>query len=66
MTSQPFRFGVSLLTVGSRSAWHTRVRQAEDLGFNVLQVADHLGMTSPFPALVAAADATRMLSLIHI
>jgi probable F420-dependent oxidoreductase len=30
----------------------------EDLGYDVLQVADHLGLPAPFPALVAAADAT--------
>ncbi|MEU3979166.1 TIGR03621 family F420-dependent LLM class oxidoreductase [Streptomyces sp. NPDC026672] len=60
MSNHPFRFGVSLLNVGSRSAWRDRVRQAEDLGYDVLQVPDHLGMTSPFPALVAAADVTGM------
>lgn len=60
MSHRPFRFGVSLLTVGSRSAWHARVREAEDLGYDVLQVSDHLGMTAPFPALVAAADVSRL------
>jgi probable F420-dependent oxidoreductase len=55
-----FRFGVSLLNVGSRSAWRDRVREVEDLGFDVLQVPDHLGMPSPFPSLVAAADVTSM------
>jgi probable F420-dependent oxidoreductase len=58
MATRPFRFGVSLLNVGSRSAWRARVRQVEDLGYDVLQVPDHLGLTSPFPALVAAADVT--------
>jgi probable F420-dependent oxidoreductase len=58
MTTRPFRFGVSLLNVGSRSAWRDRARQVEDLGYDVLQVPDHLGTTSPFPALVAAADVT--------
>jgi probable F420-dependent oxidoreductase len=60
MTNPPFRFGVSLFNVGSRSAWRDRVREVEDLGFDVLQVADHLGVAAPFPALVAAADVTRM------
>jgi probable F420-dependent oxidoreductase len=55
-----FRFGVTLFGVGSRSAWRDRVRAAEDLGYDVLQVPDHLGMPAPFPALVAAADATSM------
>jgi probable F420-dependent oxidoreductase len=58
MTNLPFRFGVSLFNVGSRSAWRARVREVEDLGYDVLQVADHLGLAAPFPALVAAADVT--------
>ncbi|MFD3487827.1 TIGR03621 family F420-dependent LLM class oxidoreductase [Streptomyces sp. NPDC058665] len=57
---RPFRFGVSLLTVGSRSSWHARVREAADLGYDVLQVTDHLGTAAPFPALVSAAEVTRM------
>ncbi|MEU7767766.1 TIGR03621 family F420-dependent LLM class oxidoreductase [Nocardia sp. NPDC049190] len=60
MTDYPFRFGVSLFTVNSRSAWRDRVRKVADLGYDVLQVSDHLGMPSPFPALVAAADVTSM------
>jgi probable F420-dependent oxidoreductase len=60
MSNHPFRFGVSLVHVGSRSAWRDRVRQAEDLGYDVLQVPDHLGLPSPFLALVAAADVTTM------
>jgi probable F420-dependent oxidoreductase len=58
MTTDPFRFGASLLSVGTRSAWLARARQVEDLGYDVLQVADHLGLNTPFPALVAAADVT--------
>ncbi|MFI7617308.1 TIGR03621 family F420-dependent LLM class oxidoreductase [Nonomuraea terrae] len=61
MNTRSFRFGVSLLSVGSsRSAWRARVREVEDVGFDVLQVPDHLGMVAPFPALVAAADVTSM------
>ena len=60
MSNHPFRFGASLVSVGSRSAWRDRVREVEDLGYDVLQVPDHLGMPSPFPALVAAADVTDM------
>jgi alkanesulfonate monooxygenase SsuD/methylene tetrahydromethanopterin reductase-like flavin-dependent oxidoreductase (luciferase family) len=60
MTNSPFRFGASLFNVGTRSAWRTRVREVEDLGYDVLQVADHLGVAAPFPALVAAADVTSM------
>src|SRR5262249_11894376 len=44
------------------SSWRDRVGQAEAAGFDVLQVADHLGpgMPAPLPALVAAAEMTSM------
>ncbi|WSA16389.1 TIGR03621 family F420-dependent LLM class oxidoreductase [Streptosporangium subroseum] len=59
MNARSFRFGVSLLNVGSsRSGWRARVQEAGDLGYDVLQVPDHLGAPAPFPALVAAADVT--------
>ncbi|GIH15825.1 TIGR03621 family F420-dependent LLM class oxidoreductase [Rugosimonospora africana] len=58
MNSRPFRFGAGLYSVGqSRSAWRDRAREVEDLGYDVLQVSDHLGALAPFPALVAASDA---------
>jgi probable F420-dependent oxidoreductase len=60
MSDHSFRFGVSMFNVGSRSAWHDRVREVEDLGYDALQVPDHLDMPSPFPALVAAADVTSL------
>ncbi len=60
MSNHPFRFGVSLINVGSRSDWRKRVRDVEGMGYDVLQVPDHLGMLSPFTALVAAADVTNM------
>jgi probable F420-dependent oxidoreductase len=53
-----FRFGISLLEARSPSGWQARARQAEDLGFDVIQVSDHLGLPAPFPALVTAAQAT--------
>lgn len=58
MTTKPFRFGVTLFNVGSRAGWRDRVREVEGLGYDVLQVPDHLGMPAPLPALVAAADVT--------
>ncbi|WP_326836878.1 TIGR03621 family F420-dependent LLM class oxidoreductase [Amycolatopsis rhabdoformis] len=63
MTARPFRFGISLLSTGPRPTWQARARQVEDLGYDVLQVPDHLGMPAPFPALVAAADVTTTLRL---
>lgn len=60
MTTRSFRFGVTLFNVGSRSAWHARVREVEELGYDVLQMADHLGVPAPLPTLVAAADVTNL------
>lgn len=55
---RPFRFGVNLLTPAPAAEWRDRCRRAEELGYDVLLVPDHLGMVAPFPALVAAAGAT--------
>ena len=63
MPDRPFRFGVALAAVGSRAAWLGKVRAAADLGYDVLHVPDHLGLAAPFPALVAAAEATSTMRL---
>ncbi|MFF1448973.1 LLM class F420-dependent oxidoreductase [Streptomyces sp. NPDC058274] len=55
---RPFRFGVSLITPAPADEWRAKCRRAEELGYDVIQVPDHLGMIAPFPALVAAAEAT--------
>ncbi|SOD88543.1 LLM class F420-dependent oxidoreductase [Streptomyces sp. Ag109_G2-15] len=55
---RPFRFGVSLLTPAPAGEWRAKCRRAEQLGYDVILVPDHLGMPAPFPALVAAAEAT--------
>ncbi|MFJ9566683.1 TIGR03621 family F420-dependent LLM class oxidoreductase [Streptomyces fuscichromogenes] len=55
---RPFRFGVNLLTPAPAAEWRAKCRRAEELGYDVLLVPDHLGMPAPFPALVAAAEAT--------
>ncbi|AYN42521.1 LLM class F420-dependent oxidoreductase [Streptomyces dangxiongensis] len=55
---RPFRFGVNLLTPAPAAEWRAKCRRAEELGYDVILVPDHLGMTAPFPALVAAAEAT--------
>lgn len=54
-----FRFGVGLGSVGGRAAWTAKCQKAERLGFDVVQVPDHLGALAPFPAVVAAAEATQ-------
>ncbi|MFJ7071265.1 LLM class F420-dependent oxidoreductase [Streptomyces sp. NPDC098781] len=55
---RPFRFGVNLMTAAPAGEWRAKCRRAEELGYDVLLVPDHLGMPAPFPALVAAAEAT--------
>ncbi|BDM70510.1 LLM class F420-dependent oxidoreductase [Streptomyces nigrescens] len=55
---RPFRFGVNMLTLEAGDSWRRKCLRAEELGYDVLLVPDHLGMPAPFPALVAAAEAT--------
>jgi probable F420-dependent oxidoreductase len=61
MAARPFRFAVGFLTHASRTEWRERARRAEDLGYTTALVADHLGLMSPFPTLVALAEATERL-----
>ncbi|WP_329390785.1 LLM class F420-dependent oxidoreductase [Streptomyces sp. NBC_01716] len=56
--TRPFRFGVNMVTPASGADWSRRCKRAEELGYDVILVPDHLGMVAPFPALVAAAEAT--------
>ncbi|MDX3581977.1 LLM class F420-dependent oxidoreductase [Streptomyces europaeiscabiei] len=56
---RPFRFGVNLLSPTSAGEWRAKCRRAEQLGYDVILVPDHLGMPAPFPSLVAAAEATQ-------
>lgn len=56
MSDQVFRFGVTMLSPDGD--WAARARRIEELGYDVVTVADHLGMQAPFPAAVAAAAAT--------
>jgi probable F420-dependent oxidoreductase len=58
MTAKQFRFGVNLIGGTDKKAWQDGARQAEDLGYDVIMVPDHLGMPAPFPALVSAAEVT--------
>lgn len=56
--ARPFRFGASMVTPSTGDEWRKKCREAERIGYDVITVADHLGMPAPFPALVAAAEAT--------
>ncbi|MFI6774562.1 TIGR03621 family F420-dependent LLM class oxidoreductase [Nocardia sp. NPDC050412] len=58
-----FRFGVNLLAPASRAEWIRKCRRAEELGYDVIGVADHLGLPAPFPAMILAAEATERVRL---
>ncbi|ARF58981.1 LLM class F420-dependent oxidoreductase [Streptomyces gilvosporeus] len=55
---RPFRFGINMFALDDGASWRQKCRRAEDLGYDVLLVPDHLGMPAPFTALIAAAEAT--------
>ncbi len=58
----PFRFAVSASWAPTGEAWVGFARRAEDLGYSVLLMPDHLGrQLSPIAALAAAATATSRL-----
>src|SRR6185312_6601745 len=56
--TKDFRFGVGLRVAKSLSSVQDEARRAEDLGFDVLHLPDHIGAPAPFPTLMAAAAAT--------
>jgi probable F420-dependent oxidoreductase len=56
-----FRFGFGLHAAPRLSAVQDLARRAEDMGYDVLHVPDHLGAPAPFPTLMAAAAATETL-----
>jgi probable F420-dependent oxidoreductase len=59
---RPFRFAVIARWAGTAARWRDVARRAEDLGYDVLLVTDHMGsQLAPIPALMAAADATTRL-----
>jgi probable F420-dependent oxidoreductase len=62
MSTHKFRFGVVAAQAGSGQAWQDKARRIESLGFATLVLPDTLQYSlSPFPALAAAAAATRTL-----
>lgn len=62
--SARLRFGVLATAADSRRAWIDTARRAEDLGFDVLAVSDHLDeQLGPLTALAVAADATSRMRL---
>ncbi|OIN80968.1 F420-dependent oxidoreductase [Mycobacterium malmoense] len=58
-----FRFALSVRFFKSRAALEDKAKRAEDLGFDVLCVPDHLGAAAPFPTLTAVAMVTTRMRL---
>ncbi|WP_191497364.1 LLM class F420-dependent oxidoreductase [Mycobacterium simulans] len=63
LVAKDFRFGLSVRFIRSRAALEDQAKRAEDLGFDVLCVPDHLGAIAPFPALTAVAMVTTKIRL---
>ena len=62
MSTRKFRFGVVAAQAGSGQQWQDKARRIESQRFATLVLPDTLQYTlSPFPALAAAAAATRTL-----
>ncbi|GLZ10393.1 LLM class F420-dependent oxidoreductase [Actinomadura sp. NBRC 104425] len=61
MAMRGFRFGFNFFDVADRDSFVRRCRRAEAQGYHIALLPDHLGGPAPFPAMVAAADATERL-----
>lgn len=61
--AKDFRFGMSMRFYKSREALLDKAKRAEDAGFDILCVPDHLGAAAPFPTLTAVAMVTTTLRL---
>ena len=58
---RPFRFGLEVRPAASKDDWATKARRAEDSGYAILLLPDHLGEHfAPGPALMAAANVTTL------
>lgn len=61
---KPFRFAIQLAEASSRDHWIQRAQQAEQMGYDVIVLPDHIGgQLAPFPALVSVAEATETVRL---
>jgi len=61
--AKEFRFGIGVTRANSRTTLEDTARRAEDLGFDVMHVPDHLGGVAPIPALMTIAMATSTLRI---
>jgi probable F420-dependent oxidoreductase len=63
-TPRPFRFGVQLRTAASANAWVELARKAEQLGYAVATLPDHIAEhLAPVPALATIAASTTVLRI---
>jgi probable F420-dependent oxidoreductase len=63
LVAKDFRFALSMRFFKSRKTLEEKVKRAEDVGFDVICVPDHLGAAAPFPTLTAAAMVTTKIRL---
>jgi len=61
--AKDFRFALSIRFFKSRAALEGLAKRAEDVGFDVLCVPDHIGTAAPFPTLTAVAMVTTRMRL---
>jgi len=61
--AKDFRFALSIRFFKSRAALEETAKRAEDLGFDVICVPDHLGAAAPMPTLTAVAMVTKTIRL---
>ncbi|MGV0793175.1 TIGR03621 family F420-dependent LLM class oxidoreductase [Mycolicibacterium sp. XJ1819] len=59
--AKDFRFGVGLQAARRAQSVQEWARRAEDMGYDVVHMADHLYTTAPFPMMTAMALATEKL-----
>jgi probable F420-dependent oxidoreductase len=59
--AKDFRFGVGITAARRLQTVRDFARGAEDMGYDVVHVADHLYTTAPFPMMTAMATATERL-----
>lgn len=60
-TPRPFRFGLQASFTSTGPELRELARRAEGAGFDVLTIADHLGLIDPFIGATVAAEATSTL-----
>ncbi len=63
LVDKDFRFGLSMRFFKSRAALVDKVKRAEDLGYDIFCVPDHLGAAAPSPTLTAVAMVTSRIRL---